>query len=249
MMVSPTVRLSCFLLPLVKEMVSLHVDAIPMLTRMWHNYFDKIFLINLPQRKDRYWQSSQELGRYRIPYELFSATKKKDGREGLYITMRALFQKALRDGLKSILVFEDDALFKMDPEQVMEKCLQQLPKDFDLLYLGCNLAQQPSCFVGANLVRITGALSTHAVAYSRGCMEKILAFPMILPFDLLLLHNVQAHGRSYCTCPMLVTQRVDHSDIENRLTDWSAVLDQRFESKISILMKTMPEDSRQCCRA
>lgn len=216
---------------------------------MWHNSFDRIFLINLPERKDRYSQSAQELARYRIPFELFPATKRKDGREGLYITMRALFERAVTEGYRSILVYEDDALFKREPGPVMEKCVRQLPENFDLLYMGCNLAQQPTCFVGDNLVNITGALSTHAVAYSQACMKRILSFPQILPFDLFLLHNIQPAGRSYCTCPMLVTQRIDYSDIENRLTDWSAVLDERFESKISILMKNTTHENSNCCRA
>lgn len=210
---------------------------------MWFEYFDKTFLINLPERRDRYWISTWELSRYQVPYEVARAVKHRDGREGLYLTIRAIFEKAVAEGCRSILLFEDDCKFVADPAPVMDKCLQQLPPDWDLLYLGCNLATRPTAFYSENLIPVRRALSTHAVAYSRNCMERLLSLPRILPIDQFLCHTIQAAGRSFCVCPFLVTQYPGFSNIENRNTDWTHVLDTRFQEQISPLLK----ECQTCC--
>lgn len=214
---------------------------------MWYNYFDKIYLVNLPERRDRYLISMWELAKFSIPYHHFKAMKHWDGKEGLYQTMRTLFEQAVALNYRRILVFEDDLKIIGPMDTVMEKCIQQLPEEWDMLYLGCNLARRPGNFFSANLLPVTRALSTHAVAYSRACMERILSLPKALPIDLFYAEVIQPAGKCYCTCPMLVTQYPGFSDIEKRVMNWSFALDERFESVVKPLVEQCHEAF--CCIA
>lgn len=215
---------------------------------MWHSFFDKVFLINLPSRRDRYATSTQELTKLSIPHEVVPGIAQSDGREGLYLTMRTIFQKALTVGMRRILVFEDDVHFLQDPGPTMERSLRQLPSDWDLLYLGCNLAQRPTSFFSPNLITVTRALSTHAVGYSSNCMATMLTYPKVLPVDLALVSLIQNRRRSFCVCPFLATQLPGYSDIEKRPTNWTDVLEKRFYENVSPLLNATNE-TEKCCRA
>lgn len=214
---------------------------------MWLNHFDKIYLVNLPARRDRYWISTWELSKYSIPFETVRAIAHPDGREGLYQTMRILFEQAVDKQYKRILVFEDDLKIVGPMDQVMGKCVAQLPEDFDLFYLGCNLARRPSHFYSENLLPVTRALSTHAVAYSLEAMKRILSLPKFLPVDLLYADVIQQAGRCYCACPMLVTQYPGFSDIEKRQTDWTHALDERFLAHTRDLLDNCRKQNELCC--
>lgn len=92
---------------------------------MWSSFFDQIYLINLPERRDRYWISTWGLTQFNVPYQVVRATKHRDGREGLYLTMREIFTRSLEAGHQRCLLFEDDLKFVRDPGPVMEKCIDR----------------------------------------------------------------------------------------------------------------------------
>lgn len=216
---------------------------------MWYDFFDKIYLINLPERRDRYWISTLELTKLSLKYEVIKAIKNIDGRQGLYQTMWNIFTDAVSKDYNRILIFEDDLKFVMDPGPVLEKCIAQLPEDFDLFYLGCNLSERPARFYSENLLPVTRALSTHAVAYSNKCMHRILSLPNFLPVDLFFAHSIQSAGKSFCACPLLVTQYPGYSNIEGRETDWTAVIERRFQRNVTPVIQQAQEQGIQCCVA
>lgn len=195
---------------------------------MWTHFFDKIYLINLPERKARLSWSSAELAKYKIDFEIFIAIKHKDGREGLYLSVKQIFENAIIKDYKRILVFEDDIRFVRDPTPVMDKCIEQLPVDFDMFYLGCNIPKPVNSKFTSNLIPIQRALSTHAVAYSKNCMEKVLALPKILPIDSMLANKIHPLRKSFCAYPLLATQRPAYSDIERRIVDWKPFIEHRY---------------------
>lgn len=47
------------------------------------------------------------------------------------------WQKVVDDSSQTVLILEDDAIFSADFDQVLQKSLDHLPTDWDLLYLGC----------------------------------------------------------------------------------------------------------------
>ena len=105
----------------------------------WTDFFTKIFVINLPERTDRLLDIAEQLYKWNIPYELVNAVKHENGAEGLRITVEGIFREAVKQEWESILIFEDDAIFVDsggNPNEVMEKVVKQLPKTWDILYLG-----------------------------------------------------------------------------------------------------------------
>lgn len=197
----------------------------------WCAYFDRIYLINLKSRKDRLYESIQELKKYNIPFIRWEAMEYENGAMGLYDTMTSLFVNAIDNGYRKILVFEDDVKFLQDPTLIMDRIiLEQLPTNWELLYLGCNHSVPFINKRSSNLLICERALATHSVAYSLSAMNKILQMPRQLPFDVLLADKIQpkSNGFSYCVTPMLATQKDGYSSIEKRLTSYSMFLEDRF---------------------
>lgn len=210
---------------------------------MWTDYFDKIYLINLPQRTDRLSYSMQELRKYDIHYSIFPAVYATNGRKGLLQTMFRIFEEAIKAKYKRILVFEDDIRFIADPNEVMPKCIEQMPGWYDLFYLGCNHPKPFKEFYSKNILKVERALSSHAVAYTQLAMQQIILWEHILssedfdkPYDILIAEIIHPWETSYCAFPMIATQIPGHSDIEGRWTNWKFALEDRFAENVKHLL-------------
>lgn len=57
---------------------------------------------------------------------------------GCALSHLKVWQSFLSSQESMAMVCEDDVVFKNDPELLLRKAESQIPKDFDLLYLGCN---------------------------------------------------------------------------------------------------------------
>ncbi len=125
------------------------------------SYFDKIFIINLDSRVDRWISTVGELEKNGITnYERFSAIRIRDhksidpilynnchltplannfhyhiGMVGCKLSHIAIISMAKKRGYKRILILEDDIVFKSNAESLFKKSVSQLP-DWDMLYLG-----------------------------------------------------------------------------------------------------------------
>lgn len=199
---------------------------------MWTDFFGHIELINLAHRTDRFLQSMDELRKYGIRPLVCRAIKCENGQEGISKTLRSLFETYVQSN-RPLLVFEDDCKMVVTPwefESVLEMALLELPTNWDMLYLGANLPdpKQVSEY-SAHLLRTTRALALHAVAYSPQCMSLILNLPESLPIDLLFAEQIHPRGGTFVTYPLLCTQRPGHSDIENRHTEYSHFIEDRYK--------------------
>lgn len=201
----------------------------------WIDFFDRIFVVNLPRRSDRLSEVKWEMMRYRVPFLVWEATEHSDGRSGISSTLRDLFSYCVGENYKNVLIFEDDPKFLRDPELTMDKVIKQIPIDYDMLYLGVNLTRKyvPQ-FHSENLIKVKRGLALHACAYSRKGMQKILDLDGTLPIDLNIADHIHPQGDSYATFPMLVTQRPGISDIEKQHKDWSYALEDRFYERMSL---------------
>lgn len=185
-------------------------------------FFDKIFVLNLPERTDRLESVLQELREHDIQASVVDSIKGDPGWSGLLKTMKKIFGISLSKGYKNILVLEDDVRFMAPAKPFLENVLPQLPEHYHCFQLGTNLLSIPTR-ISENILKISSAYSTHAVAYSREGMELIL--PLLdqeVAYDILLMKNIQVLGHCYCTFPQLAMQRPGHSDIEGKFVDWQA---------------------------
>ena len=203
---------------------------------MWHNQLDAIFVINLLKRKDRRQQAEDELNKYDIPFRFWIAIENENGAEGLRQTMVALFNHCIANGYKRVGIFEDDAVMIEDINAYMPKCLEQLPEDFDLFYLGCQHNQKFERFYSENLLPVASAFSTHAVLWSASGMTKFIERCNGIPIDREIRNKLQSDGKCFASFPMLVSQRPSYSDIEKKLIDWGKWLQDLFKKNTKHLL-------------
>jgi len=217
---------------------------------MWADYFDRIFVISLCRDTilTRLFTTLKQLEHFDIEVELFEATyNKENGAVGLRETMIRLFHKCLDKGYQRILVFEDDIQVIGNIDSVMPLCIEQLPPNFDLLYLGAYVVTPFKQRYSPNLLLLDKALTTHAVAYSKKAIEKIL--PIFekhaenprdtTTIDMLLLNRVISEGKSYITYPLLVSQQQGYSHIEGKEVDYKKYIELEYAKHLNNLHEVL----------
>lgn len=114
------------------------------------HYFDRVVLVNLKRRRDRLVQTQRALRQCRWPFQspqVFAAIdgtltpppakwRKMAGVWGCAQSHLAILEQALRDGVDSILILEDDICFAEDFDREVKKFLQKVPQDWEGLMLG-----------------------------------------------------------------------------------------------------------------
>ena len=200
---------------------------------MWYKYFDKIFLINLADRFDRLYDSALLLNEYEIPFERFEAVKHNDGYFGLVLTMKKLFKECLDKDINNILVFEDDISFcecKDYMDVVMNDCVEWMMKNnWGQFYLGVQHGKAFGNLIAPHVLRVEAGYSTHAVAYSKHCMEHFMHNYVQEPIDNFFVREYQPFGKSFCSYPLLATQRTNYSNIYNEQMDWNRYIRKSYE--------------------
>lgn len=188
----------------------------------WKEKFTKVYLINLAHRQDRLLQSTHILNGFGIEFERWDATRRKNGVEGLVVTMKALFTHILATDIQHCIILEDDCKFLLDFNDFMNLLVEQLPENYRLLLLGCTLLSPPTRY-SENILKIEQSYCTQAICYPRSTIEKILPLlDHIEPYDSKLIREIQSLGNCFCTYPMMCEQFTMHSDIENCVQDWSS---------------------------
>lgn len=193
---------------------------------------DATILINLPKRTDRRMKAMDDLSGHGIPFYLWMATEDIDGKKGLVKTMRSLLAYCVECDFKHCLILEDDIKI-LNPYigQILADCIEELPDDYDLLYLGCNMHGTPQRY-SKKLLQAVGMYATHAILYSRSAIEYILELlDENEAYDITLVKKVQPGMQCYCTSTMLVSQQNGFSDIEGREVDYTKFLEKRFQEK------------------
>lgn len=123
-----------------------------------HKYFDNIFVVTLDSRKEyitnkfdsldtkpHYVKASQSLNKRnleKIYKELHGENKPLKhvfGAIGAYYSHRQILKECLKSQSKACAIFEDDLIIKLPKEELfnkIEQALQNLPDDWEILYLG-----------------------------------------------------------------------------------------------------------------
>lgn len=180
--------------------------------------------------------------KYSIPFERVSAIHdKQQGARGLMDTMVELFNDAVEKKVQHLLVFEDDAEIVVGKDEfhlTMNNIIEQLPENYHLCFLGCQLTSNGCRFHSANLIKVQKAFSTHAVLWSLQGMKEVLSRGFGFPIDNWLVDHIEPLGNSYCTYPFLVSQRDGISDIGGgNFISWKPFLEHRFLQQLNNIRK------------
>jgi GR25 family glycosyltransferase involved in LPS biosynthesis len=119
------------------------------------------------------------------------------------------------------VVFEDDCIM-LQPWSFVEDIMDQLPENWDCLYLGANL-QKPLEQYSNNLYRLHSGHATHAVIYNS---KELIDYAVshyntdeYRCFDVLMAYDVQKKFNCFCAYPICASQRSCMSDINSKFLD------------------------------
>lgn len=214
---------------------------------MINDFFDEVYVVSLPERQDRRDTIKCELEEQGINFVFFDAIKHDNGVVGLVRSMIKLFTEALEKKQKNILVLEDDTTFLFSALPFLKETLPQLPQDYLTFHLGLNLLTHPER-ISNNILRVNQSYSTHSIAYSEEAMRLILDYIKpheTLAYDIFIRDHIQPFRKSYCTIPMLCTQRTGFSDIEGKEIDWAKLMSMTFAMHTKKL-QAMPNEIAYC---
>jgi len=170
------------------------------------DFFDKTFCINLERRSDRWEECVVEFNKYNLSnINRFIAVDGKQlpqvtsgfvtpSRLALVLTNIKILEESISNNYNTILILEDDVEFN-DQVLNMNEYFKVLPKDT--------------------------TFSTHCVAINNKAFNKIYDRLKKCDNALDVIYvDLQKSLNVYSFYPMIATQRVSFSDIENKVTDY-----------------------------
>ena len=177
----------------------------------------KIIAINRADRTDRLIQITEELSLQGLTFTPFNAIIDKHGWCGCRDSHIAVLKKHKEEGV--FLVLEDDVSFLYPYYTYIHKAIEQLPPNFDCLYLGGS-PQQPQERYSENLFKCRNTLTTHAILWNNrenGAVDYILSHKThIRKFDVYLREIIQPLFNCFMIYPILCTQREGKSIVARR---------------------------------
>ena len=113
------------------------------------DFFDRIYVINLPSRDDRRREMERELKNAGMPFtsgkvELFPAIRPDNaepfysiGCKGCFLSHLNVLKEARMQGLKNVLILEDDLELRQDFQQYEDIILAELTQqNWDIVHFG-----------------------------------------------------------------------------------------------------------------
>lgn len=194
-----------------------------------NEFFQKGFYINLDRREDRRVEFENEMEKYGLK-EFFERVSADDSinepnsiKKHYYCasTYFKLFKRIYDSGLDNVVIFEDDAYFYNDPNELpgivlCENGLDEISKfpDWDMIYFGGHPIREVD-IVSKTLMLAPTILTTHAIGYKRATIKRIL--DEYVPFRDSAIDGWlgQKHDiKKYLIHPIAIPQRGGISDLD-----------------------------------
>lgn len=173
----------------------------------------KAVVINREDRPERLAWCTEQFNKWGMNVEVFPAVIDNVGWRGCRDSHLAILDKYRMESY--IMVFEDDVLFLRDPAEPITNVFKEVPKDWDLLYLGVS-PQEPCTRVSEHLFKVKATTTTHAMLYNNrqyGVVDYILNHKdQILKIDNFYSAVIHKVFNCYVLSPLLCTQKQFQSD-------------------------------------
>lgn len=191
---------------------------------MLNNFFDHIYCLNLDRRNDRWESVQQEFLKLNIKPERISAIDGKNLKfsmqndwsettkacAAININCIHIFKNAKERGFKNILIFEDDITFDINFNKIFKSAIEQLPENWEMLYLGGCHKNDPIVF-SRNLHKPNNLVQAHAIGFREILFDRIIErlCDLTLPVD---EHYDRMGANRYIIEPMIARQKAGYSD-------------------------------------
>lgn len=200
--------------------------------------FDKVYCVNLDRRTDRLENFQKQVDKYNLgDYTRISAvdglflnlldynTSLNKGELGLILTNLEIIKDAKYNNYESILIIEDDCYFT-DEIKNIQTYFDELPKDWDLLYMGGNhnshMNVPPPIIINDKVSKLHSTYTTHFIGIKSTVFDQIesIISKKNQPLDVLYT-TLQKVFNVYSFYPAIAKQIIDYSDIQNSITDYN----------------------------
>lgn len=205
---------------------------------------DEVYCINLERRHDRWLEVSQQFDVHNIKVTRWLAVDgwkiegthhmrhgdmqgdKIKGAVGCLRSHRNAIKDALDKGHNSICVFEDDVVLQPDFNKRFVKLMSTVPKDWEMLYIGCHWHGLPNPrHIGNNVYSLNCFGVFGVLIRGQHMLRRIYEVTKgeEMTLDDYLCYRVQPGHKVYTTIPFLVKVKEDFSDIANQFADYKIV--------------------------
>jgi len=200
------------------------------------DFFELITCINLDNRPERWSDSQIEFKKVGIKdrVQRFSAIKNEAvPLRGFYESVMGVIEQARDANSSNILSLEDDVAFMPGITENLTTTLEQLPEDWGLFFLGCNITV-PAIRYDTHLLKLNQAFATHAIAINHNLYDFILNNAVHSPpLDAWMSDTIitGALKPCYAMYPLGATQRPSYSDIERGHRNYTFIEDRYTNRK------------------
>jgi len=207
---------------------------------------DKVYVINLEKEKERLTAFDTQMSKNRIKYERFNAilganvlkderltdycnTFCTDGMKGCALSHRSIWEDVVKKGYQNVLICEDDAMISDSFDRDFQNSYYHIPKDYDVLYLGCLFGCKDDSFlnkvvtkingfdpkdINEKVVEVKGSVGTHCYMVSLEGAKKLIANPITFHLDVQMMYWIKLYDyKSYAVSPILVDSSQDGSSL------------------------------------
>ena len=222
------------------------------------DFFDKIYCINLPECKNRWERVSKEFKKVGIlnrveriwttpPDKNFKISSLRlPTMFGCGLShLKSLFH-AMHENVENVLIFEDDVVFVDDYKERLIVSINELPKEWDILFLGGNprvkLNKTSSVLYQPTITSDHLNLFRGAFAYSisRAAMIQLCDFyfenivqskPSVAAWDG-ITSKITARNKSYAIVPYICTTTPCQSIIQGCFVDYKTSQDKEWKNAL-----------------
>jgi hypothetical protein len=184
----------------------------------------KTVVISRQDRPERLKRAQEQFVKYGIgEADVFDAFIEIPGWKGCRDSHLGVLEKYKEED--TLLVFEDDVEFLIDPSEPVAESLWELPRIWDLLYLGINPQEKFDRF-SDHLFRARKGYCAHAIIYNN-TQRRVVPYILnnrgkIQKYDVFLSNIVNEEFVSFVVYPLVCTQWQHSSDTCQR-TDSSVI--------------------------
>jgi hypothetical protein len=181
--------------------------------------------ICLTANSSEWLKAQSELQRVGLTVEKYEAVKEIGPHQSFNHSERNILLEFLFSDDNRLLHLEDDVVFR--DLSHLPQAMSELPADWDILYLGANLicwdtggesAPLPPERFSPHLFRVRSAWTTHAIAYHKSCVRRILEHQPEFSAQMFdnALSDLLPELNAFVVAPMVAWQRPRVSGIWQR---------------------------------
>lgn len=209
---------------------------------------DKVYVINLEKDTERLETISSSLNRQNIEFKRFNGvlgstvgedsrvTKAcnsfcTDGMKGCALSHRSIWENMIENDYKYIMILEDDAHIKSSFDTDLQLLWDDVPEDFDILYLGSHFyCGDTSLYnkittaafmknvqeLSSQVYKVEGCGGFHAYIISQSCAKKFIEEKITFHIDIDVMKYIKDNNlKAYAYQPVLVTSGNNVSNLSS----------------------------------